>query len=148
MKFKYLFLFTAMVALSFTGCIVDETEKIKDKAANDEDFVTQIEWTSKSRELGTIEEGQKVEVIYEFKNTGKKPLVIKSVQASCGCTVPERPDAPIMPGKTGVIKAVFDSQGRPGNNHKSISVMANTDPSPSHVLEFNIDVKAKAEAGA
>jgi hypothetical protein len=76
-------------------------------------------------------------------NTGSKPLVIKNVQATCGCTVPEIPKEPVMPGKSGYIKAVFDSKGRAGENHKSITVFANTTPG-EHKLDFSVNVMAKA----
>jgi hypothetical protein len=146
MKKAYLLMtISSLLFFCLTGCIEDQTEKIKDKAANDKDFVTSITWDNSIKDLGSIEEGQKVEVIYTFTNSGDKPLVIKSVNASCGCTVPERPEEPIMPGKSGTIKAVFDSKGRPGSNHKTLTVNANTTPSPSHVLEFNVNVNMKPQ---
>ncbi len=136
------FLFVAL--LGTTGCITDPNEEIREKAKTDKDFVTQVEWPVTEKELGTIEEGQKLEVIFEYKNTGSKPLVIKNVQATCGCTVPEIPKEPVMPGKSGFIKAVFDSQGRAGENHKSITVFANTKPG-EHKLDFSVNVMAKAQ---
>ena len=146
MKKAYLLItITSSLFFLLTGCIEDQTEKIKDKAATDKDFVTSITWDNSVKDLGSIEEGQKVEVIYTFTNSGDKPLVIKSVNASCGCTVPERPEEPIMPGKSGTIKAVFDSKGRPGSNHKTETVNANTIPSPSHLLEFNVNVNLKPQ---
>ena len=53
-------------------------------------------------------------------------LIIKNVTASCGCTIPEKPEEPIAPGNTGKIKATFDSRGRAGMNQKVITVVANT----------------------
>jgi hypothetical protein len=65
--------------------------------------------------------------IYDFKftNTGKIPLIIQSVEASCGCTTPEWSREPVLPGKTGFIKVSFNPEFRPGIFTKSISVMAN-----------------------
>lgn len=91
-------------------------------------------------ELGTVKEGKVVEVTYKFKNTGSKPLVIASVSASCGCTVPEKPEQPIMPGEEGMIKATFDSKDRVGTANKSVYVTANTSPSTSHELKFHVEV--------
>jgi hypothetical protein len=129
-----------LAGLFTTGCITDPNIEINEKALNDKDFLTEIKWTAKEKDLGTIEEGQKVEIVYEYTNVGQKPLVIKNVAASCGCTVPELPKVPVMPGKTGVIKAVFDSRGKPGINHKSITVNANTKPEESFSLEFTVNV--------
>jgi hypothetical protein len=76
-------------------------------------------------DFGTIKEGEKTEFSFRFKNTGTKPLVIVNASASCGCTVPEKPEQPIKPGEIGFIKAVFNSKGKVGPNHKSITITSN-----------------------
>src|SRR5205085_4702073 len=68
--------------------------------------------------FGKVTDGEKVEYNFKFRNTGKNPLIISSATASCGCTVPEKPDAPIPPGQLGYLKVVFDSKGRVGDVHK------------------------------
>lgn len=78
--------------------------------------------------FGKVTDGEKVEYNYRFKNTGKNPLIITTATASCGCTVPEKPEAPIKPGETGFIKVVFNSQGRVGDVHKEITVVSNAYP--------------------
>ena len=78
--------------------------------------------------FGKITDGEKVEYNFRFLNSGKNPLIISSVSASCGCTVPEKPEEPIMPGETGFIKVVFNSQGRVGNAHKDVTVRSNAYP--------------------
>jgi len=105
---------------------------------------TKITWLdSTTRDFGSIPEGQKLEVAYRFLNSGDKPLIIARVQPSCGCTVAEQPDEPIMPGKKGVIKASFNSEGRLGINHKKIYVIANTRGSQSNEVEFSVLVQKK-----
>ena len=61
---------------------------------------------------------------FKFTNTGNAPLVINSANASCGCTVPEYTKEPIMPGKTGVIKVVYNA-ANPGNFTKTVTVRSN-----------------------
>lgn len=78
--------------------------------------------------FGNATDGDKVEYNFRFKNTGKKPLIIASAVASCGCTVPEKPEAPIQPGETGFLKVVFNSKGRVGEVHKTITVTSNAYP--------------------
>ena len=78
--------------------------------------------------FGKVTDGEKVEYNFRFLNTGKNPLIVSSVSASCGCTVPEKPEEPIMPGETGFIKVVFNSQGRVGNAHKDVTVRSNAIP--------------------
>jgi len=105
---------------------------------------TKITWLdSTTRDFGSIPEGQKLEVAFRFLNAGSKPLIIARVQPSCGCTVAEQPDEPIMPGKEGVIKASFNSEGRIGINHKKIYVIANTVGSQSNEIEFSVLVQKK-----
>ncbi|OAV73119.1 hypothetical protein Barb6_00538 [Bacteroidales bacterium Barb6] len=63
--------------------------------------------------------------VFVLKNTGKAPLAITRVTASCGCTRPEYPQEPIAPGKTGELKITFDPAGHPGLFYKTISVYSN-----------------------
>ena len=86
-----------------------------------------------------MKEGDNLNVSFRFKNTGSKPLVISNVTASCGCTVPEVPKKPYAPGKTGVIKASFNSAGKPNMQSKQVTVYANTNPA-MNTLTFRVDV--------
>ena len=131
-------LFACQTADKKTGAVLTQEEK--DKAARDSANFTTIEWLDSTvKDLGQIKEGQVVEVSYRFKNTGDKPLVIAGVSASCGCTVPEKPEKPIAPGLEDVIKAKFDSKGRPkGENRKDVFVTANTKPQSSTQLSFKV----------
>jgi len=101
---------------------------------------TTIQWIDSVRNFGSVSEGQKLSVSFRFKNTGSKPLVIESVQPACGCTVADYPKEPIAPGNEGEITGAFDSQGRPGSQHKTIAVKANTDQH-NYTLVFDVDVK-------
>lgn len=104
---------------------------------------TTIQWIDSALNKGTINEGEKLEIVYRFKNTGEKPLIIKEVKPSCGCTVAEKPEQPIAPGAEGSIKAAFDSHNKPGPNHKTITVTANTVPGTYH-LTFDVTVNKKS----
>lgn len=101
--------------------------------------ITSISFKDTILHKGKIEEGQMVDVEFEFTNTGSEMLIIKNVSASCGCTIPEKPEAPIPPGQTGKIKATFDSRGRGGLNQKAITVVANTKET-IHTLIFDVEV--------
>ncbi|HWY36121.1 MAG TPA: DUF1573 domain-containing protein, partial [Nitrosopumilaceae archaeon] len=60
----------------------------------------------------------------KYTNTGKEPLIISNCQGSCGCTVPNCPKEPILPGKTGIIKVHYDTK-RVGQINKSVTVQSN-----------------------
>jgi len=101
--------------------------------------LTAITFTDAVQNMGKVEDGQKVEIVFHFQNTGNELLIIKDVAASCGCTIPEKPLEPIAPGEKGIIKASFDSKGRAGMNHKVIYVYANTKEA-KHDLTFDVEV--------
>ncbi|MFC4210124.1 DUF1573 domain-containing protein [Pedobacter lithocola] len=80
-----------------------------------------------------IQQGEKVQHDFKFKNTGKSPLIISNATATCGCTIPETPKEPILPGKEGVIKVVFNSEGKMGMQDKVVTVTSNANPNVSTV---------------
>jgi len=129
---KRYFLFFS-VTIAFISCDVRRKDKVADDAVQRMEQAlkdtTAVEVIDKTYNFGTITEGDKVEYNFRFKNTGKKPLVITNATASCGCTVPERPDKPVMPGDTSFIKVVFNSKGKSGHQDKSIIVSSNAKPS-------------------
>ena len=60
-------------------------------------------------DYGTVVKGVDSGVrTFEFTNTGDEPLVITNVRSSCGCTVPSKPEAPIMPGKSDKIEVKYN----------------------------------------
>lgn len=100
---------------------------------------TTILWLDSVQNLGNVMEGTVVNVQFKFKNTGDKMLIVSDVAASCGCTVPEKPEKPISPGGEGIIKATFDSKGRMGSNHKVLTAIVNTE-NRTQQLVFNVEV--------
>lgn len=81
-----------------------------------------------SYDFGKIKEGEKVSYSFKFKNTGKSPLIVSDATASCGCTVPEKPDHPVAPGEDGEIKVVFNSTGKQGLQNKAVTITSNAQP--------------------
>ncbi len=79
---------------------------------------------------------------FKFTNTGKVPLVISAVNASCGCTTPEWSKEPVLPGKSGFVKVAYNPLNRPGSFSKTITVVANI-PNGSKVLKISGDVIPK-----
>ncbi len=138
---KSLFYVAIAVGVLAVACQSNATEQSAKPAAPVEP--TTIQWIDSVRDMGVVNEGQVVDISYRFKNTGSKPLVIKNVTVSCGCTVAEKPEKPVAPGQEGLIKATFNSSGKPGRNNKSIFVYANTAGSEEHKLEFSVEVTPK-----
>jgi hypothetical protein len=118
-------------ALLFFSCDIRQTEIEKTQSATQKKqptYTTSAQIIDTTYHFGKVKEGDVVEFSYRFKNTGTKPLVIEQAAASCGCTVPEKPEHPIAPGEMGYIKVKFNSQGRPGEAQKTISVTSNARP--------------------
>lgn len=90
-------------------------------------------------EFGEISQGEKVKHIFRFINSGKSDLIISNATGSCGCTVPTWPRNPIAPGEEGEIEVVFDSNGKQGRQHKTVTLVANTLPN-TKVIAIKGDV--------
>ncbi len=93
-------------------------------------------------DFGKITEGEKVSYAFKFTNSGNANLVISEAHGSCGCTIPEYPKEPIAPGKTGIINVTFNSEGKKGDQHKTVTITANTVPN-TKVLDIMGMVEAK-----
>ena len=86
-----------------------------------------ISFDKTEHDFGTINEGDIVETIFTFTNTGKSELIISSAKGSCGCTVPQWPKEPILPGEKGEIKVKFNSDRKPNKQQKQVTLATNTD---------------------
>lgn len=106
-----------------------------------------IEFNDIEHHFGTIDEGDKVEHVFKFTNTGNEPLILEKCKGSCGCTVPTCPKDPIPPGGTGEIKVVFNSKGKKNHQEKRVTITANTDPIQT-VLKIIADVTPEVKEEA
>lgn len=105
-----------------------------------------ISFKETTHDFGSIKDGEVVKHTFTFTNTGKAPLVIESATSTCGCTVPQVPDAPIAPGEEGKIEVQFNSAGKGGTQQlKVISVKANTQPA---ITQVNIKANVLPTPGA
>lgn len=99
-----------------------------------------IQFEKMDHSFGQIkEEAGPANYNFKFTNTGKIPLIIQGVEASCGCTTPEWSQEPVLPGKTGFIKVSYNPEQRPGAFAKSITVNANV-PKTIRVLTISGEV--------
>lgn len=81
-------------------------------------------------DYGKIKQNANGERVVQFKNTGDKPLIISNVQSTCGCTVPSWPKDPIMPGKKGEVKIVYNTKNA-GAINKTITINSNDPKTPA-----------------
>lgn len=105
-----------------------------------QDSAAKIEFKEETVDYGEIEKGSDGVRVFEFTNTGNSPLIISDVRSSCGCTIPKKPEDPIMPGKTGEIQVKYDTN-RVGPIRKAITVTSNAE-TPTKILKIKGEVKA------
>ena len=84
-----------------------------------------IEFDTLAHDFGTIIEGEKVVCYFDYYNRGESLLVISSVEATCGCTIPRWSGEPLQPGEKKSLKIVFDAAGRNGVQRKTVTVKSN-----------------------
>ncbi len=109
-------------------------------SVNAQEKTAKIQFKAETLDYGVIEKGSDGVRIFEFTNTGNAPLIISKVSSSCGCTIPKKPEEPILPGKTGEIQVKYDTK-RVGPIRKAITVISNAD-TPTKVLKIKGEVKA------
>src|SRR6476469_3626516 len=71
----------------------------------------EFKFVEESYDFGKTPQGKPVTHEFKFTNTGDEPLIISSVEASCGCTVPTYSKVPVLKGESGIISATFNAAG-------------------------------------
>jgi len=92
-----------------------------------------ISFDNNTFDFKEIQQGEKVEHIYNVTNNGKSDLIIRNVKASCGCTAVSPADEIIKAGMSTTLKVIFNSAGKIGNQNKTITIISN-DPKKSRTI--------------
>ena len=140
-----------ILILSMAFAISCSNEPLSDKAGTDDvnnsasaegkqnTDLPEIKFEEDVFDFGRITQGEKVSHSFAFKNTGTKNLIISGASGSCGCTVPEWPKEPILPGAEGIINVVFSSEGKRGLQEKTITVATNCEPA-TRIIRIKTEV--------
>ena len=103
-----------------------------------------IAWERATHDFGDVVQGDKVEHIFKFKNTGNVPLVITNVQVTCGCTTPKGwARDPILPGESSEITIGFNSSGKYGKQEKVVTIVSNATNTEGTQILFSANVLEK-----
>ncbi len=152
---KGILILAGVFAMTFVSCKDEAAKKVKEenveiaaeRDAKNTDFPV-MTFAETEHDFGTINEGDVVEHKFSFTNTGKAPLVIVSAKGSCGCTVPEWPKEPIAPGATGEMLVKFNSNGKPNQQTKQVTITANTEAGKELLkIKAMVTPKAKPASG-
>lgn len=97
-------------------------EAVKEKVAKKKK--DPITFKTLTIERNNIPYGSDETFSFEFKNSGKEPIIVSNVQTSCGCTKAKSPEAPVAPKKSAEIAVKYDTK-RVGAFTKTITVTTN-----------------------
>jgi hypothetical protein len=103
-----------------------------------------ITWEKSTHDFGDISQGDKVEQLFTFTNTGTEPLIITNVEVTCGCTTPKGwPRDPVAVGGKGEILVSFNSTGKFGRQNKVVTVISNAANPEAGQIKFSANVLEK-----
>ncbi len=92
-------------------------------------------------DYGTIKQNANGACEFLVTNTGSEPLIISNAKGSCGCTVPEWPKAPILPGKSATMTVRYDTK-RVGPINKNVTITSNDSGNENIVVRIKGNVLA------
>ena len=142
MKILNLYAIIAFGAMAMTSCKNEDAltkinaENISSAAKRDAatNKFPVMEFDKTVHDFGTLKQGDRVETVFKFKNTGDKPLVIVGIKGSCGCTVPnDWPRQAIVPGEEGQFSVKFNSSNKKNQVNLTITIDANTETGKEQV---------------
>lgn len=85
--------------------------------------------------FGFVQEGDTVNMYFEFENTGTEPLIVSDYKVECGCTAVEKPTKTIMPHEKSKLKITFDTHQKFDRQDRTVEIVSNAKNSPS-ILRF------------
>lgn len=149
---KLILMVAAIATITLTSCNEKASAKIDEAnltaAAERESVVGDfpvMTFAQSEFDFGTVDEGTVVEHEYKFTNTGNAPLIVVSAKGSCGCTVPTWSKEPLAPGEEGSMLVKFNTNGKPNNQTKTVTIKANTESGTESIrIKGFVTPKAKA----
>lgn len=95
--------------------------------------------------FGSVKLGKVVKIEYYFENTGKTPLLISTIETTCGCTVADFPHYPIKPGDFGMILLTFNTKEKYDKQDRTVEVISNASNSPTKLHFKGVIMEEKSE---
>ena len=120
--------------LNISARIVEDFSKLTPKQLKK---APKIVFDDTDYNFGKVKTGAMVKYSFTFTNMGKEDLIIRKVKSSCGCTATSPADKVIKKGKTSKIDIVFNTHGRTGRQHKTVTVITNDPNNPEVILNIH-----------
>jgi hypothetical protein len=126
------------LTIALVACMMTAFMSFTSIVTNDD---SEVKFEETTHQFSQVPQGTPVTTKFKFTNNSNKPLILKSVQASCGCTTPDYTREPIMAGATGEITVTYNAANM-GKFKKSITVTTNIEETPI-ILYIEGEVIAK-----
>jgi Protein of unknown function (DUF1573) len=136
---KYLF---SILLWTLCALTISCGSQVKPTPSPTEPVTSKLVFTPLIIEYGTIEQGSDPLRKTQYKNTGTKPINIRTAMGSCGCVVPSFDKAPIQPGAEGVFEIRYDTQ-RGGAFSKTVTITTDENGNMQHTITIKGFVKEK-----
>lgn len=120
---------------------IDKSADYQAIKSNDPTGIPVLTFDTLAHDFGTILEGERVVCYFDYENSGGGSLVIQTIEASCGCTIPEWSREPLPAGERNTLQIIFDATRRSGLQLKQVTVHSNADNSKMQ-LTIRANVKA------
>ena len=118
---KKLLLLTTLLLLCNTFIFA----QAKKKKSVSNTAATALKFDEPNHPIGMVKQGAILEYKFKFTNTSKRAVEVKNATATCGCTVPDYPFIPIMPGEQGEIGVTFNTTHKLGHQKPIVTVTTN-----------------------
>ena len=118
MKKKSLF-FAALFLLCSTFIFAQNKKK---KASISATTGTALKFEELNHSIGMVKQGTVIAYKFKFTNESKRAVDVKNATATCGCTVPDYPFIPILPGEQGEIGVTFNTTHKLGHQKPIVTV--------------------------
>lgn len=93
-----------------------------------------LEWKSQTLTFTTAPFQTTQEAVFQFTNTGTKPVTILEVESNCDCLDAAADRQVYAPGESGVIKSSFTVGDRLGLYERRIKIVTDEHPEPVRLL--------------
>jgi len=104
-----------------------------------------IVFSEKNHDFGEITEGDVVTATFKIINEGQKPLIIRKIKASCGCTAGVVGKTELKPGEATELKVTFNSAHKVGSQYKTVTIISNDPQNPVTTVSVKAEVKEKPQ---
>lgn len=128
--------------MGVTARIVENFQNLSEEERRD---APGIYIPEQKHDFGQVEEGEKVCWEARIENQGKKELIIRNIETSCGCTAVLPDKRVILAGDSGSVAITLNTAGRQGVQHKTISLVTNDWRRSEVMLSIRAEVIRKTD---